>query len=324
MEKLTEFVSKSFDPSKSALSVQYLAQSAARPDPLRSETPGGTESDSSGPHDLRVTVPHPALSLGLPLDLPRYPTVPITSAGLPYPLPLLMAHRPPTQLHHIPLRQHPLSPRSPSPASPCHLDAPSPKRRRRLSEDDRRSPFSQDDEEDVEVDVEAPDHPDESSGLTATSPAHSQDQDKDARAALSSPTLSSDQDTIVHEDKDKIPIKSEPTDSLSNDNASVSSSQDIINNNSNHSTSSSIAKPDKDTGTKSLLAPTSPGAVHGCVSHLSDVSHTVAGGNYSSRIPPKDPAQLRRTPEGSDGERHTPGEASFVCSPCTSFRRRMN
>lgn len=310
MEKLTEFVSKSFDPSKSALSVQYLAQSAARPDPLRSETPGGTESDSSGPHDLRVTVPHPALSLGLPLDLPRYPTVPITSAGLPYPLPLLMAHRPPTQLPHIPLRQHPFSPRSPSPPSPCHLDAPSPKRRRRLSEDERRSPFSQEDEEDVEVDVEASDHPDESSGLTVTSPAHSQDQDKDARGTLSSPTLSSDQDTIIHEDKDKIPIKAEPTDGLSNDNASVSSSQDIINNNSNHSTSSSIAKTDKDSNTKNLIAPTSPGAVHGCVSHLSEVSHTIAGGTYSSRIPPKDPAQLRRTPEGSDGETHTPGEAS--------------
>ncbi|XP_047739149.1 uncharacterized protein LOC125178728 [Hyalella azteca] len=33
MEKLTEFVSKSFDPKKSALSVHYLAQSAAKTDP---------------------------------------------------------------------------------------------------------------------------------------------------------------------------------------------------------------------------------------------------------------------------------------------------
>ena len=145
MEKLTEFVSKQFDPSRSALSVHYLAQSAARPD-----TP---EHETSPDH--RVTLP-PPLPLGLPLDIPRYPLLPVTSTGLPYPLPLLLAQRsghqsPPSLLLPQP---HMLSQSPPRLGSP-----PSPKRRRRhsSSSDHHGSPHPDDThEEEEEVDVEAP------------------------------------------------------------------------------------------------------------------------------------------------------------------------
>ncbi|XP_066964965.1 homeobox protein aristaless-like 4 isoform X2 [Macrobrachium rosenbergii] len=276
MEKLTEFVSKSFDPTKSALSVQYLAQSAARPDPMRSETPGGgTESDSSGPHDLRIAMSHPALPLGLPLDLPRYPPVPITTAGLPYPLPLLMAHRAPAQLPPLTLHQHPSSPRSPSPSSPRRFENISPKRRRRLSaDDDRQTPSVHGDEEDEEVDVEASDMQEEAANLTLTK----------ARSSTTTPdgnegNLAS---TVTDHDDSPLPIKSEPSDGLPNGDTSVSSSQDLINNNS-----SSLGNKDQDreTGLRNNASPSS--SSHGSpppppppqvsAALLGSVSHPIMG-----------------------------------------------
>lgn len=144
MEKMTEFVSKSFDPSKNALSVQYLAQSAARPDPIGSSSPalGLSENEVASPPDLRMSVPH--LSLGLPLELARYHGLPVTSAGLPYPLPFLLAPRQ-AQLSAKALPQDETR-RSASPSG----RSPSPKRRRKTS-------FNESDEEDVEVDIETND-----------------------------------------------------------------------------------------------------------------------------------------------------------------------
>ncbi|XP_068237235.1 uncharacterized protein [Palaemon carinicauda] len=276
MEKLTEFVSKSFDPTKSALSVQYLAQSAARPDPMRSETPGGgTESDSSGPHDLRIAMSHPGLSIGLPLDLPRYPTVPITTAGLPYPLPLLMAHRAPTQLPPLTLHQHPSSPRSPSPSSPRRYGSTSPKRRRRLStDDDRQTPSVHGDEEDEEVDVEASDMQEEAANLTLTkarSPPATPDRNEGNK-------VNSGDAVADHDDSSSLPIKSEPSEGLSNGDASVSSSQDLINNNS-----SSLGIKDREIGLRNNSASPSmspgspPGPAPVSAAILGSVSHPILG-----------------------------------------------
>lgn len=301
MEKLTEFVSKSFDPTKSALSVQYLAQSAARPDPVRSDTPGGAESDSSGPHDLRVTVPHPALTLGLPLDLPRYPG--ISTAGLPYPLPLLMAHRP-AGLPHLPLRHLPASPRSPSPPSPRRYDQPSPKRHRRLSGEERRTPSSHDEDEDV--DVEASDHLEEAANLTLGGAA------KPRR----DPSSASD-----GTDDDRIPIKSEPTEGLANGDAFVSSSQDAINNNSNHHNSNLHNSKGESGGSRRLVQPVSPSPSPptGCVAQQSPepLHPAAAAAAAGGRSPPPalDQTHLSRSPEApSDDHRHTPGEA--LCNCC--------
>lgn len=237
MEKLTEFVSKSFDPTKSALSVQYLAQSAARPDPVRPDTPGTAEADSPAAHDLRVSLQHTGLPMGLPLDLPRYPSVPITTGCLPYPLPLLMTHRPP-HLSHLSLHHMPSSPTPPSPSSPLRYDPPSPKRHRRPSEDDRRSPTSRDEEEDEEVDVEAPDHPEEADSLPSS----------DLRALT-------DGEESKGLEKPRIPIKLEPSDSLHAD-ASASRSQDLINNNdSNSATKTDEEGRGHDTPTSPVASP---------------------------------------------------------------------
>ena len=308
MEKLTEFVSKSFDPTKSALSVQYLAQSAARPDPVRSETPGGgTESDSSGPHDLRVTVPHPALPLGLPLDLPRYPTLPITSAGLPYPLPLLMAHRAHhQQLPPLTLHQHPPSPRSPSPPSPRHFDNPSPKRHRRVSaEDDRRSPSLRGDEEDEEVDVEASDLQEEAANLTLTKARTSSQTPDDSNERRVAGTAASD-----HEEP-SLPIKLEPSENLPNGDTSVTSSQDVINNNS-----SSLGNKDRELGLRTLTSSSSPSPgsplPHVNSGVLGGVSHPVMGslspaiGCNTSRLMASPELVMARKSPSDENERLIP------------------
>ncbi|XP_071532836.1 uncharacterized protein [Panulirus ornatus] len=301
MEKLTEFVSKSFDPTKSALSVQYLAQSAAKPDPMRSETPGGTESDSSGPHDLRVTVPHAGLPLGLPLDLPRYPSIPMGSAGLPYPLPLLMAHRP-AQMPHLSLRHHPPSPASPSPSSPRRYEESSPKRHRRLSGDDRHTPSSHDEDEDEDVDVEASDHPEEAANLSLANAKPPQD-------------LDSASETESHE-KDQMPIKSEPMEGLPNGDASVTSSQDVINNNSSHSNNNNGIMNKGDGRTLGTPASPSSSPGHGLPPQHSPgplppaaAGTAAASATASIRGSPLDPSsQHRRSPDApADGHPNTPG-----------------
>ena len=241
MEKLTEFVSKSFDPSKSALSVQYLAQSAAKPDNIRSETPGGgnESSDSSGPHDLRMAVPHLSLG-GLPLDLPRYPLLPVTSSGLPYPLPLLLGprgasaavanqHSLSTNSPLLPslspplLLQRPSSMRPQSPSSP--RQSPSPKRRRRLSSstDGMESPGRHVEEEE-EVDVEGADEP---ANLSLANPS----------SVPSSTTLASSDDrrnTTPSDNGQRVEVKNEPaeiTPIINLDN----NKKDALNNNDNNS-----------------------------------------------------------------------------------------
>ncbi|KAL7639247.1 UNVERIFIED_CONTAM: hypothetical protein RMT77_009735 [Armadillidium vulgare] len=160
MEKLTEFVSKSFDPSKNALSVQYLAQSAARPDPIGSSPHniGLSDSEIASAADLRMSVPH--LSLGLPLDLARYHGLPVTTAGLSYPLPFILASR-----------QHQYSPK-PSPSSPGggrfsesppalspSARSPSPKRSKNSDneterERDEDEDEEEEDEEEEDIDIE--------------------------------------------------------------------------------------------------------------------------------------------------------------------------
>lgn len=155
MEKLTEFVSKSFDPSKNALSVQYLAQSAARPDPIGSSPHniGLSDSEIASAADLRMSVPH--LSLGLPLDLARYHGLPVTTAGLSYPLPFILASR-----------QHQYSPK-PSPSSPGggrfsesppvlspSAGSPSPKRSKNSDNEAEQERDEEEEEEDEEVDID--------------------------------------------------------------------------------------------------------------------------------------------------------------------------
>ena len=141
MEKLTEFVSKSFDPSKNALSVQYLAQSAARPDPTRSSPGvlGLSEAELVSAHqELRMSVPH--LSLGLPLDLARYHG--LSSSTLPYSLPFILAPR--QQLPKL------TSPEETFPASPSESQSPKRLRRDSSSHEDPNNM----DEEEVDIDVE--------------------------------------------------------------------------------------------------------------------------------------------------------------------------
>ena len=70
MEKLTEFVSKSFDPNKSALSVQYLAQSAARADSSDANSPDSRHdndtSDNYRQDGVQVTFDRPSHDGTLP------------------------------------------------------------------------------------------------------------------------------------------------------------------------------------------------------------------------------------------------------------------
>lgn len=290
MEKLTEFVSKSFDPTKSALSVQYLAQSAARPDPVRPDTPGTAEADSPAAHDLRVSLQHTGLPMGLPLDLPRYPSVPITSGCLPYPLPLLMTHRPP-HLPHLSLHHLASSPTPPSPSSPPRYEPPSPKRHRRSSEDDRRSPISRDEEEDEEVDVEAPDHPEEADSRPPSDPRAAPDGD-------------SSQEAKGHE-KGRAAIKLEPSDALHAADTPASRSQDAINNNNNND-SNPATKTDEDG--RGRLSPASPAA--------SPVAFPQGGPGL--HLPALDRALHARSPEDAvDLHRHgsTPGKASVHVLP---------
>lgn len=284
MEKLTEFVSKSFDPTKSALSVQYLAQSAARPDPVRPDTPGTADADSPAAHDLRVSLQHTGLPMGLPLDLPRYPSVPITSGCLPYPLPLLMTHRPP-HLSHLSLHHLPSSPTPPSPSSPPRYDPPSPKRHRRASEDERRSPTSREEEEDEEVDVEAPDHPEEADSLPSNDPRAMSDGD-------------ATQEAKGHE-KGRVPIKLEPSDGMHAADSSASRSQDVINNNNNDS--NSATKTDEEG--RGLGTPSSPTASPVNFSQSGSGLHLAALDRALHARSPEDAADLHR--HGS-----TPGKAS--------------
>ncbi|KAK7069858.1 hypothetical protein SK128_019592 [Halocaridina rubra] len=315
MEKLTEFVSKSFDPTKSALSVQYLAQSAARPDPMRSETPGGgTESDSSGPHDLRVAVPHPALSLGLPLDLPRYPGMPITSAALPYPLPLLMAHRHSAQLSALALHQHhhPPSPRSSSPPSPRRYDNNSPKRRRKLSTpDDRRSPNAAGAaEEEEDVDVEASDLQEEAANLSLT------------KSRTVTPPRISDGSSSGHavDRDDLLPVKSEPSDSLSNSDTSVTSSQDLINNNSSIGSKEREDFAGRNLRSSPSSSPGSPASAlaRATISHPAMEVLNASVGNNSTIPRPlsKDSVSVRKSP-ADDSDR------LVMVSPGKHWQRRI-